>query len=222
MDVYELAAGLPETEVLRARCRALALLDRILAGENGYHHYVPAWGDDQAMTMDNNGGDEWTIVFTGAGCFIRIFDHESPMTPWRDEDLELWPGLADGLPEVFRGQLDEPAFSTEDGGYVATALLWRQDGDDRWSAGPDLTFPEASGAYQKSPDGASMLDVLLDDMAVRYVELARENYEVDLGAGDVQPIVSGRPLTDALVLALNPEADLDDVRTYASGIGYPV
>ncbi len=31
------------------------------------------------------------------------------MSPWRDEDMELWPGLVDGLPEEFHEQLEEPA-----------------------------------------------------------------------------------------------------------------
>ncbi|GAB3284888.1 hypothetical protein [Kineosporia babensis] len=220
MDAYELAAKLPPIEVLRDRCRALAVLDRTLAGEDAYHYYVPVWGEGQAAIHQNGGGDEWAVIFTPDGCFIRVFDHESKMTPYRDSDMDLWPGLFDGLPEAFRDQLEEPAFS-DDGDYVATALLWRGFGDPQWATGRNIVFPEVEGTVAKSPDGTEMLEILLDDMADRYPDFAEDIYEMVVTADDVTRVIARQPLTDELLLALNPEADLDDVRGYAAEIGYP-
>lgn len=41
-------------------------------------------------------------MFTAGGAFIRVFDHESPMTPYRSPDRELWPGLLNGVPTVVK------------------------------------------------------------------------------------------------------------------------
>jgi hypothetical protein len=48
------------------------------------------------------------VVFIGQGAFIRVFDHESPMTPYRDSDYELWPGLLDGLPAMLIAACPDP------------------------------------------------------------------------------------------------------------------
>ncbi|MCI4066866.1 hypothetical protein MRQ36_31610 [Micromonospora sp. R77] len=85
--------------------------------------------------MSNGSGDEWAAVCTADGAFIRVFDHESAMSPYRDPDGELWPGLLDGLPVVLRPWVRKPAFCDETGQFVATAVLWRLTGDDRWYAG---------------------------------------------------------------------------------------
>jgi hypothetical protein len=35
-----------------------------------------------------------------ASQFIRVFNHESSMSPYLDPDRTLWPGLLDGLPKA--------------------------------------------------------------------------------------------------------------------------
>jgi hypothetical protein len=111
---------------------------RLVTGSDcAYYTYV-AWGDDQAALMSNGSGDEHSIVFTDAGVFIRMFDHESDMTPYANDDHALWPGLLDGLPPEFRPYVTEPAFCDE-GKLNATAVLWRRAGDDRWHAGAGIT-----------------------------------------------------------------------------------
>lgn len=53
--------------------------------------------------MCNGTGDEYSIVFSPAGAYVRVFDHESSMSPWRDrESPRPWPGLLEPVPEVFR------------------------------------------------------------------------------------------------------------------------
>ncbi|MFC7484524.1 hypothetical protein ACFQX7_37120 [Luedemannella flava] len=149
MTVYDIAAALPSIEVLRGRCRAIAVLERAMDGIQPYHCYTRAWGDDEAALMRDGCGDEWAVVFTGEGAFIRVFDHESAMSPYCDEDRELWPGLLDGLPPEFVAQVEEPAFGDEEGHFVATAVLWRLAGDDRWHAGQGIEFPPSRGPYDE-------------------------------------------------------------------------
>ncbi|WP_330261722.1 hypothetical protein [Streptomyces sp. NBC_00539] len=135
--VHELIAVLPDVHVLRDRCRALAALDVLMGGRSGrYFDYDPGWGPGtEAGLMNNGAGDEYAILFTPDGVFGRGFDHESSMSPYTNEDMALWPGLVDTLPEVFRPLLDEPAFC-DDEVRVATVVFWRETHDTAWRAGP--------------------------------------------------------------------------------------
>ncbi|MFI7371547.1 hypothetical protein ACIBSW_15770 [Actinoplanes sp. NPDC049668] len=199
------------------------MLERIIDGGEPYYAFDPAWGDDEAAQMSNGSGDEWTAVFTGDGTFIRVFAHESSMSPYRDPDGELWPGLLDGLPEVFRPQLDEPAFGDEIGQFVATAVLWRRAGDDCWHAGTGIVFPPSRGPYDNvGPDGAAQLQILLDDIVDQYVEFAGDYYETAVDRSAVEHIVARRPLTEAVARALNPDVDFAALREDVTAIGYPV
>jgi hypothetical protein len=220
--VYDIAAKLPPIEVLRRRCQALAVLECVIGGGEPYYTYTREWGDDEAALMSNGSGDEWALVFTADGAFIRVFDHESTMSPYRDADHELWPGLLDGLPAVFAAQVEEPAFGDEDGRFLATAVLWRLGGDDRWQAGAGITVPPPRGLYDSGPDGSGMLAVLLDDIADRYVAFAEDYYEMQVDRSTVERIVAHIPLTEAMVRALNPEATLADLHLDLVAIGYPL
>src|SRR5262245_9095330 len=128
MTVYDAAAQLPPIDVLRKRCKALAMLDAIVGGD--YYSYDRAWGNDEAASMRNGSGEEYDIVFTDAGVFIRGLYHESSMFTYSDG--RLWPGLLSGLPEDFRPQISEPAFCHQDGTLDATFILWRRTADEGW------------------------------------------------------------------------------------------
>jgi hypothetical protein len=219
VTAYDIAAKLPPIDVLRDRCRALAVLERVIGSDWSYYTYTGAWGDDEAALMANGSGDEYAIVFTSDGAFIRVFNHESVMSPNRDRDHELWPGLLDGIPEAMRPQIEEPAFGDGFGGFLATAVLWRLAGDDRWHAGEGIEFPSSRGPYDV--DGSGRLDILLDDIVDRYVEFAEDYYEITIDRTAVEHIVTLRPLTDAVVQALNPEATVAELRDDLAAIGYP-
>ncbi|MBQ1072842.1 hypothetical protein KBX06_06665 [Micromonospora sp. C31] len=222
MTVYDIAARLPPIDVLRDRCKALAVLECVVDGGEPYYDYVRTWGADEAALMDNGSGDEWTVVFTADGAFIRVFDHESAMSPYRDPEHELWPGLLDGIPAVFRPQLEEPAFGDEEGRFVATAVLWRPAADDRWHAGEGIVFPAPRGPYDDTaPDGSDLLEILLDDVADRYVSFAEDYYERELDPTAVEHIVAHLPFTDLVVRALNPDATVAGLHDAVAAIGYP-
>ncbi|MCN0155303.1 hypothetical protein NDQ86_25295 [Salinispora arenicola] len=120
-------------------------------------------------SMRNGSGDEWSIVFSQAGAFIRGFGHESPMSPANNDD-ELRPGLVDTVLGVFATCVDEPAFSFE-GALEATGCLWRQHGDDQWHAG-GIDIPDGD-----DPDGANRLfKVLVKSAPTAYHRFAEDYY----------------------------------------------
>ena len=221
MNVYDIVERLPSIGVLHARCLALAVLERIVGSSEPYYSFTRTWGPDEAALMSNGSGDEWAIVFTDGGAFIRIFDHESAMSPYRDPDHRLWPRLLDGLPEMLRPFVDEPAFSDGDGNFLATAALWRLDDDDRWCAGDGIDFPEP-GLYSASPDGTDLLEILVDDVADRYAAFASDYYEVEVDRMAIEHVVGGSPLTEATVRALNPAGSVAELLAGISALGYPV
>ena len=181
--------------------------------DDAYYDFDPSWGDGQAAFMDDGSGNVWSIAFTAAGAFIRVFDHESEMSPYAHPDHRLWPGLLDGLPEEFHPQVAEPAFSDGDGQLLATAVLWRRTTDDRWHTGVVET---------EEDDGSFMLDILGDDIVEEYTDFAGDYYETDVDADAVRHVVELRPLTDAVVRRLNPDADPAAVRKALAEIGYPI
>ncbi len=217
MTVHDVASALPDTAVLRERCRALAMLDAIMSPEweSRYYSFDARWAPGEQMaSMRNGSGDAWSIVFSSAGAFIRGFDHESPMSP-ADNGNELWPGLVDRVPEVFSGCVAEPAFSFA-GTLEATVCLWRQQGDDRWHAG-EFTLP--SGA---DPDGANRLfRVLIDSSPVAYQRFAEDYYETAVDLAAVGEVFALRPLTDDLIRRLNADVVVADLAEDLTEIGYP-
>jgi len=117
-----MAARLPDIETLRQRCQAVAMLDAILSPdwESRYFSYTQDWGGFPCAQIRNGSGDDCFITFGPAGAFIRGFDHESSMTPWRVDPPKLWPGLVDNVPAPFAEFLTEPAFGF-DGVFATTA-----------------------------------------------------------------------------------------------------
>lgn len=220
MTIYDLTRALPDVETLRDRCRAMAALELVISGneDDGYFGYVPAWGQgEDAALMDDGSGGEYTIVFTADGVFGRGFDHESRMSPWADGDGALWPGLVEGIPEVFRPFLTEPAFCSEDGVLHATTVFWRENGDTAWRAGA-VEFPEG----RADADGADFLfEVLAAGTAEAYRDFAEDYYETDLPLEAVRHIWSLGPVTQEIVSALNPGLPLEAVASRLAGCGYP-
>ncbi|MEU7894844.1 hypothetical protein AB0B45_18530 [Nonomuraea sp. NPDC049152] len=214
MTVHDLAAAMPDIPTLRDRCRALAALDAILGGEWACRSYDPAWGPGEEMaSMDNGSGDGYSIVFTADGAYVRGFDHESPMSPWAAEPVALWPGLVDQVPEAFRAQVEEPAF-TMDGVPSITVCLWRTHDDTRWHAG-SIDFPLGEHG---DPDGADWLFSLLTGLTAKaYQEWAEDYYETEVPLDAVEHVLALRPLTAEIVAALNADAGMADLEE----IGYP-
>jgi hypothetical protein len=183
--------------------------------ESRFFSFDSRWGPEEEMaSMRNGSGDAYSIVFSPAGAFIRGFDHESVMSPYRSG--QTWPGLVATVPDTFASSLNEPAFSHKDGVLEATVCLWRQHDDDRWHTG-DIELPAGD-----DPDGANWLfEALLDETGMAYRSFAEEYYETSVHAETVAEIFALGPLTDDLVQRLNPDATVADLAEDLAEIGYP-
>ncbi|MFI6564124.1 hypothetical protein [Streptomyces sp. NPDC050534] len=125
MTVYDVARRLPTIAELRDLCRSLAMLDAILSPdwESRYYPFNATWAEGEEMaSMRNGSGDEYSIVFSAAGVYVRGFGHESPMSPY-GHDGKPRPAVIDDVPDVFKPLVEEAAFTDEDGVPVVTALV---------------------------------------------------------------------------------------------------
>lgn len=215
MTVYDLAARFPGIADLRRCSKAMAMLDAIMTDDYPTFRYDAHWAEDQEMaSQDNGSGDEYSIVFTAEGAFVRGFDHESTLTPYANDPVAVWPGVVDTVPEVFHEHVEEPAFSMDDvPGF--SLCLWRTHADDRWQTG-QVAFPE------DDRDGSDWLfEVVETTRPESYQEYAAEYFEVDLPLAAIEHVYALRPLTSELVTQLNPERTLADLQEAINEIGYP-
>lgn len=219
MTVYDVARQLPTIADLRDLCRSLAMLNAILspAWESRYYSFDAAWAEGEEMaSMRNGSGDEYSIVFSAAGAYVRGFGHESPMSPYGN-DGEPWPGAIDDVPAVFKPFVEEAAFTDEDGVPVLTACMWRETTDDQWHHGT-IDFP----SDRADPDGADALfELLVDPSPEAFQRFAEDYYEVSVDLGAVRDVYALRALGQELVSSLNVEVNLADLAQDISEIGYP-
>ncbi|MEU4830106.1 hypothetical protein [Streptosporangium sp. NPDC023615] len=218
MTAHDVARLLPDTPVLRDVCRSMAVLEAVLSPEwsSRHHSFDAGWSPGEEMaSMQNGSGDEYSIVFSAAGAYIRGFDHEAVMSPYGNDGP--WPGVLDSVPEVFRHCVAEPAFCDEDGMPVVTACLWRESGDYRWRVG-EIDYPEGAG----DPDGATRLfGRLVDPSAKAFQRFAEDYYEVSVDLDAVRHVYALRPLTQAVVTALNADLAMTDLAVDLRAARYP-
>ncbi|MFJ3519283.1 MULTISPECIES: hypothetical protein [unclassified Streptomyces] len=219
MNARDLARRLPDIASLRDLCRSMAMLDAILqpgVPELRHHRFDAHWSATQELaSMENGGGDAYSVVFSAAGAYIRGFDHASPMSPYAGDGTP-WPGVVDTVPEVFRSCVEDPAFRREGIPHI-TVCLWRETADEQWRTG-EVDFDGGRAV----PDGS-------DWLFRRMVEGTPENYQawaqryygraVDLDA--VIDVHQLRPLTPDAVAALNPAVTLAQLGDTIASIGYP-
>jgi hypothetical protein len=186
----------------------MSVLEAILSPdwESRYYSFSADWSlEEEAASMRNGSGDEYSIVFSAAGAYVRGFAHESMMSPYVNEGP--WPGVLDSVPEVFRSCVQEPAFCDQSGVPLITACLWRETGDDRWHVG-EIDYPDG----EKDADGAARLfGLLIDPVPERFRRFAEDYYQVSVDLEAVRHIYSLQPLTERVIAALNSEVALADL-----------
>lgn len=206
---------LPKIETLKKLTQSLALLDAILMREQEYRYYSfnRKWGENEQMaSMRNGSGDEWYCAFGPPGAFLKGFDHESEMSPWAVEIPKVWPGVLDGVPDVFKSFATEPAFSMEN----TTFCIWRGTQDSQWSTGK-ISFPAAD-----DPDGSEELLSIFDGKPTSYKTWAEEYYECSVSLAAVRRIYGHTPLSPELVRELSATVEFGSLLADAAEIGYPV
>jgi hypothetical protein len=206
---------LPDIDGLRRTLQSMAMLDAILCPEWGsrYYSFNAAWAPGEHMgSMRNGSGDDFFAHFGPAGCWLKGFAHEYPMSPYREDPPRPWPGVLDAVPAEFAECLREPAFSVE----AVTFCIWRQRGDEVWQVGP-VEFPPA----HPDPDVSGYLLGILDGRPESYQAWATDYYERDVELAAVEEVYRHRPLTPELVARLNPEVSLGELVEDISEVGYP-
>jgi len=201
-------SALPPIDDLKKLTQALAMLDAVIQRdqEGRYYSFNAHWSSDEQMASMRNGeGDEWFCVFSKRGAFLKGLYHESEMA-------KQWPGLLDGVPEIFKSALAEPAFSIE----YTSFCIWRTYEDDRWHTG-SISYPAG-----EDPDGSAWMLAILDGNPIRYQRWAEEYYGRPIDLSAVEQVYAHDALTDQIVRSLNPQIYLFDVVVDAAEIGYPL
>ncbi|MGH9772550.1 MAG: hypothetical protein ACRD4Q_12775, partial [Candidatus Acidiferrales bacterium] len=206
---------LPDVKSLRRNLQAMALLDAILCPQWDlrYYSFSSTWAPGEEMgSMRNGSGDDFFAHFSAAGCWLKGFDHESPMSPYAGDEQRQWPGVIDAVPDEFAACLQEPAFKVKD----VTFCIWRRYSDPAWQVGP-VEFPPGHG----DPDGSSLLLQMLDGRPESYRDWARSYYEHAVNLAAVECIYRHDALTAEIVENLNPAISLADLAADIREIGYP-
>ncbi len=93
----DLLDRLPSPDRLRELSVALAVIDVAMSPEDDpddrYFRFDPCDRSGVALaSMDNGSGDRYFIAFTEDAVFGWGFAHESPMNPFTQAPVALWPG----------------------------------------------------------------------------------------------------------------------------------
>jgi len=191
------------------------MLDAILSREWEYRYFSfnRRWSTGEQMgSMRNGQGDHYFALFNAAGCWLKGFDHNAPMSPFASSPPKPMTGVFDGVPAEFGACVTEPAFVADE----TTFCIWRRYGDRGWQHGP-VTFP----AGREDPDGSVGLLQYLDGRPQTYRKWAAEYYELEVSLGAVQSIYAHAPLDQRTVAELNPEVSLPALSDDVDEIGYP-
>lgn len=197
MTRRKVAVTLPAPSELERITKGLATLDALLSEdwESRYYSFNAAWAPKKAerlASMRNGSGDEWFIVFSPAGAFLKSF--------WHEYDAGDVAAVYDGLPKAFAHQLKEPAFSMNDvtfGGWCEREWVLRGD------AAPMR----------------DELSLLTGDVKA-FCAYAAEYFESKIPAAAVSHVLDGRPLTAAVLKQLHCERTLAELKDDLREIGY--
>ena len=206
--------SMPEVLALKKLLQSLAMLDAIMSPEweERLYSFNSNWSDNEQMgSMINGCGDDFFVLFSQDGCFVKGFDHESAMSSWSTDGQVPWPGLLKGLPSEFIAASKEPAFSMDNISFC----VWKLHTANFWGKG-DFEFADV-----EDPDGSEYLLEIFDCNPETYRVFALEYYEVDLDVATIAKFYNHLPLTDELVKELNSEATLKQLEKDISEIGYP-
>jgi hypothetical protein len=206
---------LPTAKELLPLCQSIAMLDAVLEPEWQYRYYSfnSRWNDNAMMASMRDGeGSSYFILFDAVGTVIKGYVPKIQMSSYVVESGRPWPGVLEGVPREFEGFLSEPAFLLQE----TTFCIWRKVSDTSWTIGK-IAFPPGN-----DPDGSEQLLSILDGNPKTYQAWSEAYYERIVPLDPVAEIYQHKPLTAALVEALNPNITLDELKQDIEEIGYPM
>jgi hypothetical protein len=205
---------LPSIPELIRRTKALAALDLIMSPDwdMRYYSFNSTWSASQQMASMRDGcGDEWWMVFHADGwTALKGLGHESPA--WSEGGDSLSIALQQTFPSELAEFSHEPAFRWDSTSFAAFCLPAHRD----WVWSKPLT------QFSKLDGGEDELLALLSGSPQDYADFASQYYEADVPVKIVQQVFSLSPITEDVVLALNPDADFSAIEAELfEEIAYP-
>ncbi len=190
--------SLPAPVELERICKGLAALDAMICDdwENRYYSFNTAWNKrakERMASMRNGSGDDWFIVFSPAGVFVKAFWHEYPQ-----EDADA---IFAGIPKPFAKQRNDGAFSADEVTFGG------------WHDGKTWTL--RGNAKPMVED----LQILSGDPAA-YREYVAAVHEVKLPIDAITKILAGTKLDAKLVAKISTERTLAELKADLAEIGY--
>jgi hypothetical protein len=202
--------ALPDIAGLRRLLQSMAMLDAILMPDWEYRYYSfnAHWSAGEMMgSMRDGAGDEFFALFNRYGAFMKGFVHDSPAAAARIPSESFYRDL----PSEFEQCRRQPAFSPAE----VTFCIWRLNHQPTWSCGR-VELPVSDDA-----DGSASMLSILDGAPDRYRGWASAYYERDLPVAPIEAVYRHQPLTEELVMSLNPQQRLNRLGNDIAEIGYP-
>jgi hypothetical protein len=152
---------------------------------NGFvNSYVQEWNEDVCMAkIDNGSGDHLFILFSSKGTIIKGFDHESELSPYAQEEHEVWPGIYENVPNELLSLLDNDAIERD----VVTFCIWCEKSDFRWQKGK-VEIPEGED------DGSGFLVNAIFHTPEDFVKFAEDYFEITPSIEIIEKIYNGFPI----------------------------
>lgn len=199
--------ALPDGPVLRASCKAMAVLDALLSPEwiYRYYSYNSAWSpDEEFFEMRNGEGDQLLILFRAEGTVINGFS----LTAGAADQGEL----AEALPPAFHEfMFGEPVRSAG-----TTFCLWKYK-DEPWKTGPAGLQQDYSAELLSPLDGNPRT---YQEWATGYFDGYDRSRGIPLST--VEEIYRGEPLTREMVESVIPAYDdWEQLAAELNEISYP-
>ncbi|WP_289064309.1 hypothetical protein [uncultured Zobellia sp.] len=205
--------NIPSIANLIQKSKALATLDAILMPDWNYRYYSfdSNWDIGEMMaSMRTGSGDHYFILFENDSAIIKEFNQDATLIDKFDNQTII-NELSHELPKKFENFLKEPAFKIDE----LTFLSWCQISGKEWKTGRLSQFSK-----NDLTTSAERITAVTGDYS-DYINWAEEYYEVKVDKIFAESVFDGVPLTNEMVITLNPELTLDDIREDLDEIGYP-
>lgn len=198
---------LPDSNTVQTICKAISVLDAILAQdwEYRYYSYNNKWSENEEFCeMRDGSGNHMLILFRQDACAINGFAHE-----YEQQEKQK---LTNGLPSIF----DEFMFGEPVSSIGTTFCLWIVE-QRKWQV----------GIIENYEDNSAEMMSIFDGNPQTYVDWATEYFDGSYVASGipletVTKIYEGTTLTKEMVLTIVEELeDWEQLMDDLNEIGYP-